>query len=260
MSDMSLAPPDPSLYVRPPVMTLAGGITLCRVVADACPAAMPWFVKKGAVRLAEVAEAAHHAHNSRKKALAKEHDDDVRAIDKTADRSWSALRGRLEMYTLLPADAFPDAKRAEEILASLFGEMGLLFLTTRYPEQHAVADALLRRIDEESLADDIDRIAGKDFLANVRAQHATYGTFVAALFQREDALSQDLADHVRAMGQALVDYATKVLASIDRDHPSTILAAQVALRPIDVFRDSSQARPLKSAEPAETPESTPSAT
>jgi len=49
-------------------MTLAGGITLCRVVANACPTTMPAFVKKGAARLAEVAEEAQKAHIARKKA------------------------------------------------------------------------------------------------------------------------------------------------------------------------------------------------
>jgi hypothetical protein len=33
--------PDPSLSVRAPVMALARGITLCRVVANACLATMP---------------------------------------------------------------------------------------------------------------------------------------------------------------------------------------------------------------------------
>ncbi len=74
-------------------------------------------------------------------------------------------------------------------------------------------------IDGESLAEDINRIAGKDFLKNVRAQHIAYGNMVAAMLKRENALSEDLSEHVRVMGQELVEYATKVLASVDRDKP-----------------------------------------
>lgn len=251
---MSLTPPDPSLYVRAPVMTVAGGITLCRVVANACPSTMPAFVQKASKRLLEVADVAQAAHASRKKALAKNGEDDVRSIDKTSDNSWGALRGRLENYALLPATKYPDALRAAEIVTSLFGESGLSFLTQRYLEQHAIADSILRRIDAESMAADIDRLAGQEFLENIREQHLLYGKMVGVLLQRENAMAEDLAEHVRAMGQELVDYATKVLASVDRDDPATIQAACAALRPIDVFREGTQARLSKEAEPPKTPE------
>ncbi len=253
---MTITLPDPSLYVRPPVMTLAGGITLCNVIAKACPTTMPAYVKKGAAHLADVAEEAQKAHVARKKALGQSNDD-AQSIDKWADRSWSALRGRLEMVTLLPPNLYPDAKRAQEILDALFDETGLAFLTQRYPEQHAIATSYLRRIDQEGLAVDIDRLAGADFLANVRTQHNAYGTMVARMLEREDALSDDLGEHVRAMGQALVEYATKVLASVDRDHPATIQAALIALRPIDVFRENTQTRPAAPQESAPTPEGAP---
>lgn len=257
---MSQTPPDPSLYVRPPVMTLAGGITLCRVVVDACPTTMPAFVKKAAMRLREVAESAQVAHTARKKALAKGGEEDARAVDKAGDHSWGALRGRLQMYALLPEATYPDAKRAAEIVSSLFGESGLSFLTETYPEQHAIAESILRRIDTESLASDIDRLAGPEFLANVRAQHVVYGNMVAAMLKRENALSEDLSEHVQAMGQGLVMYATKVLASVDPDKPATIKAAYAALRPIDVFRSTSQARASGGGAPAATPEVTSSGT
>jgi hypothetical protein len=250
--------PDPSVYVRAPVMTLAGGITLCRVVANACPATMPDFVKKSATHLAAVAEDAQKAFVARKKALGQSNDD-AQNIDKWADRSWSALRGRLEMVTLLPPEVYPGAKRAKEILELLFDETGLSFLTQRYPEQYTIAGTYLRRIDEENLAVDIDHLAGADFLANVRLQHNAYGSMVARMLERENALGDDLSEHVRAMGQTLVEYATKVLASIDRDDSTTIQAATAALRPIDVFRENTQARQTKPNEPdlAPAPEDSP---
>lgn len=234
---------DPALYARAPIMTVEGGITLSRVLAEACPALMPSSVKKAAKRLVETAEAAQVAHTARKKALGKGTDEDSRPIDRAGDNSWSALRGRLQSYTLLPEATYPDARRASEILANLFGEGGLSFLTESYPEQYAIAESVLRRIDGEGFATDIDRIAGKEFLANVRTQHVAYGKMVAGLLQREAALTEDLGEHVRAMGEELVDYATKVLATVERDEPATITRARTALRPIDAFREATQKRP-----------------
>lgn len=251
---MALETPDPSIYAHAPKMTVEGGTTLCRVLADACPASMPASVKKAAKRLLEVAEAAQFAYTLRRKALGKTAPDDSRPVDRNADNSWGALRSRLQAYAMLPRDKYPDAQRAAEILYSLFGESGLSFLTESYPEQYAFADTVIRRIDGENLAADIDRLAGKEFLENVRAQHTAYGDMVKAVLQREEALTDDLNDHVRAMGQEIVDYALKVVASIDRDKPTTIAAARTALRPIDAFREATQRR--ANSQPPQAPPAT----
>lgn len=247
---MALETPDLALYARPPKMTVEGGMTLCRVLADSCPASMPASVKKAAKRLFEVAEAAQFAYTLRRKSVAKTSPEDARPIDRNADSSWGALRSRLQAYAMLPSETYPDAKRAAEIITSLFGEAGLSFLTESYPEQYGIADSVLRRIDSEGMATDIDRLAGKEFLENVRLQHVAYGKMVQSVLQREEALSEDLSDHVRAMGQEIVDYATKVLASIDRDKPATLAAVRTALRPIDAFREATQRRAASHPPPA----------
>lgn len=245
---------DPLPYTRPPIMSLAGAITLCRVVAESCPASMPEPVKEAAGRLATIADAAQKAHAARLKAIAKTGGEDPRTVDKVTDRSWSALRGRLEMYTLLPVETYPDAGRAREILEGLFGELGLAFLKERYPEQYTIAESLLRRIDGEGMASDIERLAGSDFLQNVRLQHEAYGKVVTSMLSRERAVAEDLSEHLKAMGQALVDFAMNVLASVDRDDPESLVAARIALRPIDVFRRSTQARATKLDTDATSPE------
>lgn len=247
---MALETPDPALYSRPPKMTIEGGITLCRVLADACPAAMPASIKKAAKRLFEVAEAAQFAYTLRRKSLGKTTPDDARPVDRNADNSWGALRQRLQAYAMLPPETYPDAKRAIEILYSLFGESGLSFLTESYPEQFAIAESVISRIDNENMAADIDRLAGKEFLENVRNQHIAYGKMVQAVLQREETITDDLSEHLRAMGQEVVDYAMKVLASIDRDKAATIAAARTALRPIDAFREATQRRAASYPPPA----------
>jgi hypothetical protein len=252
---MPLDAPDPALYSRPPKMTVEGGITLCRVVAGACPTTMPTSVKNAAKRLGDAAEAAQVAYSMRRKSVNKGSLDDARPIDRVADTSWGALRSRLQAYAQLPQETYPDAKRAAEILANLFGDAGLSFLTESYPEQYAIADSVIRRIDGENMAADIDRISGKEFLENVRTQHVAYGKMVQAVLLREDAITDDLSDHVRNMGQELVDYATKVMAFIERDKPETIKAARTALRPIDAFREATQRRAASQPPPA-SPEGT----
>ncbi len=252
---MALETPDPRNYAHAPQMTVEGGITLCRVLADASPTTISSSVKKAVKRLQEVAEAAQFAYTLRRKALGKTAPEDARPIDRNADNSWGALRARLQAYAMLPRDTYPDAQRAVEILHSLFGESGLSFLTESYPEQYAFADTVIKRIDGENLATDIDRLTGKEFLENVRTQHAAYGNMVKAVLQREEALTDDLNDHVRAMGQEIVDYSMKVLASIDRDKPATIMTARAALRPIDAFREATQRRAM--SQPPEAPPATP---
>lgn len=239
---MPLESPNPALYAHAPKMTVEGGITLCRVVASACPSSMNASVKKAAKRMSEIAEAAQFAYTMRRKAMNKGTTDDARPVDHNADASWSCLRSRLQAYSLLPPNIYPDAIRAGEILVILFGDQGLSFLTESYPEQYTIADSVLRRIDEENMAGDIDRIAGKEFLENVRTHHVAYGKMVQAVLQREEAITEDLNEHVRAMGQALVYYATKVIAFIDPEQPATIAAARLALRPIDAFREATERR------------------
>lgn len=253
---MALETPDPAVYSRPPKMTIEGGMTLCRVLADACPSSMPAGVKKAAKRLCEVAEAAQFAYTLRRKTVGTTSTSDARPIDRNADTSWSALRSRLQAYAMLPQEKYPDAKRATDILFSLFGESGLSFLTESYPEQYAIAESVIRRIESENMATDIDRLAGKEFLENVHAQHDAYGKMVQAVLQREDAITDDLSEHLRAMGQEVVDYATKVLASIDRQKPATITAARTALRPIDAFREATQRRAASYPPPEPAPDGT----
>lgn len=147
---------------------------------------------------------------------------------------------RLEAYAMLPA-SIPNAARANELLVILFGDDGLSFLELSYTEQWSVADSILRRIDDEHLGVDIDRLAGPDFLAHIREKHAAYGAMVSAMLRRDDSTTVNLNDHVRA----IVDYVTKIIAHIDNDDPTSALQARVALRPLDVYRETSARRNQK---------------
>jgi hypothetical protein len=237
--------PDPSLYARAPLMTVEAGIALCRTLVAAKPKSTSNAVKKAASKLTATADAAQAALAMRQKETGKVSDEDARLVDQAGDGSWGALRMRIEAWTMLPSSN-PDAKRAAELLATLFGPDGLSFLKLTYAEQWSTADTILKRIVQDGLQKDIDHVAGADFLAHVRQQHTAYGAMVQSLMRRQQATSVNLNEHVRAMGRTIVDYSTKLLATIDEDEPESIEHARNALRPLDAYREAAARRNGKS--------------
>lgn len=242
---MNPEPIDPSLYVRPPVMNLEGGIGLCRALVHACPKNAPGPVKKGAKKLAAAADKAQSALAKRQAALGQIPDEDSRLIDQEGDGSWGALRGRLTSYSLLRASEYPDAARAGQLITLLFGDAGLSFLKESYPVQWSTADTILQRIHEDpQLKADINRIAGSEFLEHIQKRHLEYGAMVKRLLTKGSGDSVNLGAEVRALGRSIVAYATQVCASADDDddNPGLIAMAREALRPLDLFREVSAKR------------------
>jgi hypothetical protein len=239
---MADIPFDPSVFTRAPIITIESGITLCKTLVTTCPKGMPDNVKKARQKLKNVADAAQQALAQRQRELGKVTNEDVRRIDVDADNAWSALRMRLEAYASLPEGPYPRAARAGELLTSLFGGDGLKFLQLRYTEQLSTADAVLSRIDSDGLQKDINAIAGSEFLEHIRTTHAAYGKMVKAMLSRENKGDVNLLEHVRGMGRAIVDFATKVCGIVDDDDPSTVATVQKALQPITAHRDAAGRR------------------
>ncbi len=234
---------DPSIYTRAPIVTAASGAALARALIGACPATLPANVQKARAKLERASEDATAALGERQRASGVVSDEDARSLDQETDTSWGALRGRLLAWTLLPAERFPQAERAAQLVTQLFGPGGLTFLQSDYPTQSSVAEAILRRVDADGLQPSIDELAGPDFLAQVRHAHARYVAMVSARLQRQEAEStESLATHARALQAAIVDYATKVCATVDADDPASEHVAATALRPIDAFREDSARR------------------
>lgn len=261
MSNQELLEPiDPSLYTRAPIMSLEAGIALARALVSACPPSAPSSVKKSAKKLNAATDKAQIALAKRQKIIGQIPEEASRLIDQDGDNSWGALRGRLYHFSLLPKNEYPDASRAAELVSSLFGDDGLSFLKEKYPVQWAVADTVLKRIDDEQLHNDINRIAGSEFLENVRKRHVEYGAMVQRLLTKGSGESVNLSHEVHALGRAIVAYATQICASADDDDssPEMILMARCALKPLDNFRDQVASRANPSA-PVQEPSPTPSA-
>lgn len=239
---MAQEPFDPSLYTRAPVLTIASGITLCVTLYHACPKTMPALVKKAAKKVKTVGDVAQAAWADRQRELGVISDDDSRALDQEADAIWGATRMRLQALAMLPPDRVPEALRASILLVTLFGTDGLMFLREAYPVQWSTMDTLLKRIDADGLAKELDDLAGPVFLAQIRHVHPRYSAMVQAMLKRDTSSGQNLLDQVRAMQRAIVEYATKVAATVDEDDPETVDVARDALRAIEQLREMSGRR------------------
>lgn len=242
MSDPTAQNPfDPSLYTRAPGLSILSGMSLAQALCAVSPPSPSAPIKKAYQKLEKVRLAAQAAWASRQRALGPKESEASRQVDALADRAWAALRDRLAAYASLPKADFPKAARAQELHDSLFPQ-GLAFTQITYAEQLAAMDAMLKRIDDEKMAKDLDALAGSDFLANVRNIHPRYTAMVSASLTSDN--MAPLTPHVRAMAQAIVELATKLCAQVDSDDPTTVEPVLTALAPIRQFRDHA-ARMLK---------------
>lgn len=201
---MALTEPfDPTLYTRAPILTIATAITLGGALVTACPPGAPPTLRKAADKLQTTTASAQTAWAARKRALGALSDEDSRVLDVQADGCWSALRGRLESYALLPIEDHPRAARAGELIFILFGKDGLDFLKHRYVNQLPAMQTLLQRIDDEGLQPDLDDLAGPEFLAAIRKIVPRYDAMVQAMLQRDETSGVNLLEHVETGEPAL---------------------------------------------------------
>lgn len=239
-------PFDPADYVRAPIITVSSGIALASALVDACPKTYPQGVKKAAKHLEKITALARAELAERGRVLGTISDDDSRVLDNEADRAWGGLRGRLQAMAMLPHERFPAAKRAAELDAQLFCE-GIPFLKAEYGTQSSAMAALLQRIDDEGLARELDVIAGHDFLKELRHVQPRYEAMVRERLKRDKATGQNLSETTRALQAAIVNYATKVIATIELDEPDTMETARLALLPIANHREAAAARGSRAA-------------
>ena len=241
---------DPSLYVRVPIINVSNGISLARALLTASPKGAPAPVRKAARKLRTAATELQEARLARSRAGVVS---DARSADKSMDNAVSALHQRLTACTLLSVEQHPLATRAAELLAALFPD-GLKLLLLPYTEEWAEVDTLLRRIDADGLAPELDRLAGKEFLAAVRGAFVAYGSALGVTKKSAEVATVPLADPLRSVGRAIAAYATQVVAAFDDSEGDARAALRAALVPLDAHRASVARRregTAKAEEPAE---------
>jgi hypothetical protein len=232
---------DPTVYTRAPVINVSSGITLAQALVQACPKNAEAGVKKAAKHLKATAEQALADMTERNKQLGTFTEDDSRVLDNEADRAWGALRMRLQARTMIGEHDAAGAKRAADLDFTLFqGSSG--FLNAEYAVQSSKMSAILKHVDDEGLAVELDHLAGTGFLAAVREVQPRYEAMVKERLRRDKASGRNLGTTVRALQTAIVHYATKVCGTVDLDDEPSAEAVRLALLPILNHRQSA-ARP-----------------
>ncbi|WP_437574500.1 hypothetical protein [Sorangium sp. So ce887] len=233
---------DASVYVRAPIINIANGVTLANTLVAACPEAAPENVAKACTKLKAAAEAGQKALTTRRRENGALSEEDVRVLDREGDASFGALRMRLVATSMLPAERYPQARRAGELVKELFGDDGLSFLTAEYSVQNTVMASIVEHIQEADLQPEIDAIAGPEFLEQIGNVLPRYNAMVRDRLQKETAATSNLTTVVRAIQSAIVNYATKVAGMVDEDEPATIETVRKALRPLDAHRETGARR------------------
>jgi hypothetical protein len=240
---------DPTPYVRPPVLNVASAVGLSTALIAAAPKTIAPAGKKALKHLRDVTIALQDKWRAAENTAKAE---DPRPADLANDTAWGALHGRLEAFASLDHARVPRAARAEELMTAIFPE-GLTFLRLPYAEEWAESQKRLDRIERDGLEKDLEALAGKEFLAEVRAAHARYGKTIGTTAPLADAPpAAALAEPLRAVSTAVARYALQLSAMAADGDEAAVAEVVKALRPIDDHRDDAGRRGKGRATPAST--------
>ena len=243
---------DPVTYAHAPTITVSTGITLATALADSCPKDAAANVKKAAVYLRSIADLARTDLADRNRQLGAFPDEDSRALDNEADRCWGGFRLCIQGKSMLRHDLYPKAKLAAALDAKLFAQ-GTEFLKAEYASQSSSMAVLLQMIDHDKMERDLNSVVGPDFLTAIRHVQPRYEAMVKERLRRDTASGQNLTERVRTIQNAIVNYASKVVGSVEHDDPATAEAARVALLPIVNHREAvaaaQRSAPVAAADP-----------
>ena len=221
---------DADAYTRLPNFSVRSAISIAAALLDLTPPVESAAVRSAKARLrARMNEA--KALLARRAPKDPQPSRDAVALDLAADRAWSALAKRLEAYATLSDNGNPRIQKSRALLHVLFGNDGLSFVNSSYAEQAATTEALLARIDAESLQRDIEQCAGRDFIELVRALQPEYDAMVREFLAR-DAQNESLRPAQIGLQKVLSQYATAVLGAIDPEDNDHIAAVTTALAPL----------------------------
>lgn len=243
---------DVTAYVRPPVLKVAGAVGLATALLHAIPRDAPPPVRAAAKKLRARAAALQEAWRGAERVSRAE---DPRPADQAIDNAWGALYARLEAYASLDRERVPRAARAAELLTALFPD-GLSFLKLPYAEEWSESKKRLDRVASDALDKDLDALAGKEFLEEVRAAHERYGKAIGITAPRAavDAPAS-LVEPLREVSRAIAAYAVQVVAAAQQsDDEATTSGLLRALRPIDDHRADGARRSKSKSGSAEGPD------
>jgi hypothetical protein len=239
---------DLNRYIPLPIFDAAGGLALARALVAAHPRGLPPKVKK-LLEQVKVADASLREH-WRDADLAQL--DLRRPADHAIDRAWGAFHDRIRIHSELPAERVKNALEAKALLAKLF-PTGLVFLNLPYVEEWAESEKRLDRIRDEGLDRALDRIAGPEYLAEIRHCHEVYGAVLGITKRAEaEGAAPTGLERLRELRKAMQRYVSNVVVLADEDDMEPL--ARTALAPIDEFRAQAATRRAKADSGRDAPE------
>jgi hypothetical protein len=215
---------DPHLYIELPVLDSPGTLALARALIERASLPLPTSVTSDIDPLlrrliqaeSELAQAAKRGEASSQRELRQ-------PADLALDTAWTALYERLRAYAILPAELLTEARQAQQLLRTLFPD-ALAFLRLPYEAEWAQSESRLRTIEQLRLTADVERLAGAEFLAEVRRTHELYGRVLGLPRPREPLPepelpldSATLRELRFALARAIARYALRIVAIFEQD-------------------------------------------
>lgn len=224
---------DPSAYLSVPQLDVPSQLALCRQLLALAPDELPPAAQTCKRRLLEATRTladGYKVTQSDDPALSK------RPIDLAADNAWACVKARLEPYTWLDEDQFPEAETAQVLLRKLFPG-GLAFTQLEYGAQWAEASWRIKILSEQKLEPELRRLCGDLFVDELLRCHKEYEKMAGVASIRrgrtEGARRPNLADLRRQAVQAVIAWQAQLVAL----HLAGQLDARMSLSPTDEYRE-----------------------
>lgn len=248
---------DPTPYQRAPRGNVRGILSLSRSLAELAPRDRSDTIARTAVALDHVIAEVEDGLTVRRRESAPTDVSDELALDGCTDALWAAVRNGLEAKVSFAHPGLSvvlakhgkrsatatalrqgqeQATRARTLATKLFGAEGLAFTQQTYPVQAESMREILRLIEEDGLADELDALLGPHLLVALRACQAEYETMVEARMSRDARKTTDLARLRGKLQRAISRYCSAVLTLLDENEPDTLTLVLGALRPLEVHR------------------------
>jgi len=259
MSPVTFETFDPTPYQRAPRLNILTALALGRALLESQPEEPSATVERKAAVLARVLDEADAAVDARRRDSVPLDLAGEISFDALTDALWAVLRDGLQAVAgygheglsrlaegqskksavaKAVASAQDRAKRARGLLAKLFGREGLAFTKAQFPEQAQAMASILRVIENDELAPEIEALLGAEILVLLRACQPRYEEMVETRLKRDDRKSSDLAKARAKLLRAIGGYTTAVLTMLDEDEPESLPIVLAALRPLEALRES----------------------
>jgi hypothetical protein len=223
-------------YLRPPRIGASSGLLLSIRLLGAAPKKPEPRVYTALVGVRDAAEELQAVLRERQRFSGF----NLRIYDRDFDGAWGAIHARVHAHTrYLKA---PTRERAGALLEALFPE-GLVFLTARCEEEWVYSRTLLQRIEGEGYEDELEELAGEDFLAHVREAHEALGQALGLDEHKKDEDEDEgegdgdgplpLAPVLTRLAHAIANYGRVLAGVVDFDDPESVAMFETAMAPRD---------------------------